>query len=252
MGFALGLIRGLGLGAGLMYLFDPDTGRRRRALLRDQYTHMCNALEDFMGKAMRDLSNRANGVIAELSTLFHDDTPDDRVLVDRVRSKLGRVVSHPHAVQVIVWQGRVTLRGTILADEFERLLTVVAGVRGVEGVESRLDVHDRPKGISALQGGVPRPGERSELFQETWSPATKLLVGAAGTVLALRLAGRGGLTGLAVGALGVGLAAGAFSKLDWPGSEHGETGHPDTAGDAPRTEGPSAARPGPSVRSTGL
>lgn len=252
MGFALGLIRGLGLGAGLMYLFDPDTGRRRRALLRDQYTHMCNALEDFMGKAMRDLSNRANGVIAELSTLFHDDTPDDRVLVDRVRSKLGRVVSHPHAVQVIVWQGHVTLRGTILADEYERLLSVVAGVRGVKGVESRLDVHDQPKGISALQGGVPRPGESSEIFQETWSPATKLLVGAAGTVLALRLARRGGLTGLAVGALGVGLAAGAFSMLDWPGSEHGEIGHPGTAGDVPRAEGPSAARPGPSVRSTGL
>ncbi len=205
-----------------------------------------------MGKAMRDLSNRANGVIAELSTLFHDDTPDDRVLVDRVRSKLGRVVSHPHAVQVIVWQGRITLRGTILADEYERLLSVVAGVRGVKDVESRLDVHDRPNGISALQGGVPRPGEISEIFQETWSPATKLLVGAAGTVLALRLARRGGLTGLAVGALGVGLAAGAFSKLDWRGSEHEEIGHPGTAGDAPRTEGPSAARPGPSVRSTGL
>ena len=30
------LIGGAGLGAGLMYLLDPDRGKRRRALVRDQ------------------------------------------------------------------------------------------------------------------------------------------------------------------------------------------------------------------------
>jgi hypothetical protein len=30
------LIGGLGLGAGLMYVFDPDRGKRRRAMARDK------------------------------------------------------------------------------------------------------------------------------------------------------------------------------------------------------------------------
>jgi len=34
-----------GLGAGLMYLFDPDTGRRRRALLRRKVAHLACATQ---------------------------------------------------------------------------------------------------------------------------------------------------------------------------------------------------------------
>lgn len=205
MGSPLSLLKGLGLGAGLMYLFDPDLGRRRQALLRDQFVHMGNELEDFFQVATRDLSNRTGGLVAELGHLAGDEPASDQVLVDRVRSKLGRVVSHPRAIRVEARDGRVTLSGPILAAEVENLLSTVALVRGVAGVENRLEVHEQAGQVPALQGGVPRPGERSELFQETWSPATRLLVGVAGGVVALRLLGRGGVASLALGALGVGL-----------------------------------------------
>ena len=36
----LRLLGGIGLGAGLMYFLDPQQGRRRRALVRDQFTHL--------------------------------------------------------------------------------------------------------------------------------------------------------------------------------------------------------------------
>jgi hypothetical protein len=36
----------LGLGAGLMYFLDPDRGRRRRTLVRDQMAHADNVLGD--------------------------------------------------------------------------------------------------------------------------------------------------------------------------------------------------------------
>jgi uncharacterized membrane protein len=59
----------LGLGAGLMYFYDPQNGRRRRAQLNDQWTHMRNETEDFWGKAQRDLQNRAQGVQARAQSL---------------------------------------------------------------------------------------------------------------------------------------------------------------------------------------
>ena len=49
------LLTGLGLGAGLMYLFDPDRGRRRRTRIRDAAGHIVNAAGDAIGKAARDV-----------------------------------------------------------------------------------------------------------------------------------------------------------------------------------------------------
>ena len=40
-------------------------------------------------------------------------------------------------------------------------------------VEERLDRHEHPDGISGLQGGRFRPGERSELCQANWSPTAR-------------------------------------------------------------------------------
>ncbi len=39
MNKGLRLMSVAGLGAGLMYLFDPDRGKRRRALVRNKITH---------------------------------------------------------------------------------------------------------------------------------------------------------------------------------------------------------------------
>ncbi len=59
------LLGGIGLGAGLMYMLDPDKGRRRRALVRDQLTSASNRASKALGRTSRDLSNRAQGVVAE-------------------------------------------------------------------------------------------------------------------------------------------------------------------------------------------
>jgi len=59
------LMCGVAAGAVLMYFFDPDRGRTRRALLRDKVVGLSNDLGDAAGKAARDLRNRAQGVVAE-------------------------------------------------------------------------------------------------------------------------------------------------------------------------------------------
>src|SRR5438270_6531086 len=60
------MIAGIGLGAGLVYFFDPKSGRRRRALIRDQIVHAMNKLGDRGEAKLRDLRNRAVGTVAEL------------------------------------------------------------------------------------------------------------------------------------------------------------------------------------------
>jgi osmotically-inducible protein OsmY len=56
--------------------------------------------------------------------------PND-VLAQRVRARIGHVVSHPHAITVKAHKGVVTLEGPILEHEVERLLETVRSVRGV-------------------------------------------------------------------------------------------------------------------------
>src|SRR2546421_10984241 len=54
-----------GLGALTMYLLDPVQGRRRRALMRDQYPHAKRIVRERTAGTARDLSNRAQGAPAE-------------------------------------------------------------------------------------------------------------------------------------------------------------------------------------------
>ena len=53
------LLTGFALGAAFMYAFDPTGGRRRRALVRDQFTRLGHTTSDGLDVAARDLSNRA-------------------------------------------------------------------------------------------------------------------------------------------------------------------------------------------------
>jgi uncharacterized membrane protein len=208
------LCAGLGLGAGLMYFLDPDRGRRRRAMARDRAAHLVNTADDAIGKTSRDVRNRMSGLVAEASSLFACEEISDGVLVERVRAKLGRAVSHPHAIEVTAEQGRVTLSGQILAREVDLLLKRVYSVRGVVSVENKLEAHQEAGNIPDLQGGRPRPGEPSEFLQTNWSPAARLLAGATGGALALYGAHRHGLTGSALELLGLGLLARGLTNLE--------------------------------------
>src|SRR5207245_1228615 len=120
-------------------------------------------------KTSRDMANRARGIVAGTKWRLRSEEADEPVLEARVRAKVGRFVSHPHAIEVHADGGHVTLGGPILADEVPGLLEAVRSVRGVEEVVDQLELHEDAD-VPALQGGVPRPGERFELLQDNWSP----------------------------------------------------------------------------------
>jgi hypothetical protein len=196
-----------GLGAGLMYYCDPDRGRSRRARARDRVLHLVHEVEHEAEVTSRDLANRTQGVIARSRSLVSGDGAPDGVIAARVRSRLGHVISHPHAIEVTVHGHRVTLSGPVLAHEVPRLLKAVKSIHGVIGVENRLQPLERPGDHPALQGGRSRRPRRLELRPQTWSPTLRLLAGTALGVGALGLTGHRKLAGLALGALGIGLIA---------------------------------------------
>jgi uncharacterized membrane protein len=201
------LLGGLGIGAGLMYLLDPERGRQRRATARGKAAHVLGAggtaLGRSLGRASRDLAHRSRGLAAEAGARLRHEPVEDRVLEDRVRSKMGRFVSHPHAIEVLADDGEVTLAGEILDSEVAGLLAAVRSVRGVRKVDDQLRVHESAESVSSLQG-EPRKRNRTS---PPWPPAKRLLATTAGGALAFAGFHRKDTIGLALGTVGIGLIA---------------------------------------------
>lgn len=70
--FLTGFAAGLFLGALAMFVFDPEQGRRRRALARDKMVRYGNGVSDYVAGTAKDLSNRAYGVAKETEGLVRD------------------------------------------------------------------------------------------------------------------------------------------------------------------------------------
>jgi osmotically-inducible protein OsmY len=125
-----------------MYMLDPDRGRRRRALARDQARSTANTLADAASAKAEDLANRARGMVAEARSFGADDEVPDAVLVARVRAQMGLSVANAHAIDVEARQGRVILRGPVSKADVDELLARVSSVRGVRALENQLAVQD--------------------------------------------------------------------------------------------------------------
>lgn len=134
-------LMGLAVGAALMYLLDPDRGRRRRALLRDQFVHGAHEADDLRDSAAssaRHLRNRARGVVAETRSRMQDARVEDSVLEGRLRAELGRLIQPVGDIRAEVLDGAVRLTGTIDPEEEERLIRGLERVPGVQSVSSQL------------------------------------------------------------------------------------------------------------------
>jgi len=183
-------------GAAFMYLSDPARGKRRRAMARDKAVKAWGDFSDLADKAQRDLVNRTRGAFSELKAVFRDPHADDNVLIQRVKSRVGRLVSHPHAITASSQGGKIVLKGTILNEEVDSMLRAVRSVPGVEDVVNELEVHRDAHQVSSLQGGTPRES-RSELMQRNWTPALRMAAGGLGGTLLWYGARHTGVVGLA-------------------------------------------------------
>jgi uncharacterized membrane protein len=171
--------------AGATYFLDPRSGRRRRALARDQASRLAHQSCDFVAKASRDARQRARGLYEESASRFRKADTDDTILEQRVRAELGRLATHPGAIEVSSSESAIRLRGDVLDAEVAQILAGVKGVRGVRDVVNEMRVHESADSLPSLQGEGNGRTPRFEYFQENWSPAPRLLAGAAGLAFML-------------------------------------------------------------------
>lgn len=192
---------GAGIGAGLMYLLDPQGGKQRRVAARDKAVHACSVSGQAVRKTSVDLANRSRGLVARAGSRLRGNGASDSVLAERLRSKLGRWVEHPGAIEVEVNEGRAVLRGHALASEAENLLTQAVRVNGIYAVENQLVLHESADGVPELQSralstrsslrAVPTLLSFASLPQlpqlqlPQVTPRTRLIAGTAGGALAV-------------------------------------------------------------------
>ncbi len=205
--------RSFAAGAMAMYFLDPRLGKRRRVLVRDRVLAEWNDVAHQFDKARRDFSNRAQGVLSAARGVLHEKRADDMVVVQRVRSVIGRVVSHPHAVIAKADRGRVILQGPILAAEADNLVRRVKAVAGDREVVHQLSVHEDASNIPSLQGGARRES-RSELMQQNWTPALRVTAAAIGGALLFGRLRRGGPLSLAARLAGGALLARSIANRE--------------------------------------
>jgi uncharacterized membrane protein/osmotically-inducible protein OsmY len=207
MGIAVALASAVG-----MYYLDPRSGRRRRALLRDHTVRAAHQTQNLLATAAADARNRARGLYHESASRLAHERIDDQTLSERVRSRLGRVCSHPRAIYVACRDGEVTLRGDILKHELSAVLRTVRHVPGVRSVTHDLQLHDEPGRMPFLQGHTRKSEPRMEYLQRNWSPAPRILAGAAGTMLIASGVSQRSLAGLALALGGAALLARSVSN----------------------------------------
>lgn len=154
---------GIAAGAVVMYFFDSVSGRRRRALVRDKIVGAGHDAAYFAQAKGKRAADHLKGLFTtrHLDRVTRSEPQSDQQLHDRIRARLGRVVSHPKSVHIVVSQGRVTLTGHILTKELDKLLDEVKHNVGVTAVDNQLVCHDSAEGISELQGRTePRGREQ--------------------------------------------------------------------------------------------
>lgn len=80
--------------------------------------------------------------------------PDsDEHLRQRIRARMGHLISHPKALHVEVDDGRVQLTGRVIGKELGRLLEEISAMRGVCQVRSEVQPYEQAQGASPPRAG---------------------------------------------------------------------------------------------------
>jgi hypothetical protein len=138
----LPLTAGAMTGATLMYMADPDRGRRRRAIARDRTAAALRRGERRARKLGRRTTSKLSGIAEWARHLPEGPEPviDDQMLTDRILSQVYRDHHIPHGrININVENGVAVLRGQLDHPEQIRELTkAVEHVPGVRDIESYL------------------------------------------------------------------------------------------------------------------
>jgi osmotically-inducible protein OsmY len=136
------LIGLIGLGAALTYFFDPQQGRRRRAMAQDRIAAFFRRRARSAEQLGRGVSAQAEGMVQKAKHLQEEPKPqpDDATLARKVETEIFRDADVPKGqINVNAENGKVFLRGEVEQPELIRDLEArTRKVQGVQEVENLL------------------------------------------------------------------------------------------------------------------
>jgi osmotically-inducible protein OsmY len=134
-------IRNLGLGALLAYFFDPDNGRRRRAIARDRIPAFFRRMSKRAESTGGAVAAKAEGVKQKATHRKEEEKPqpDDVTLARKVETEIFRDAEVPKGqINVNAENGKIVLRGEVdkpeLIKDLEKKTKKVQGVTEVENL----------------------------------------------------------------------------------------------------------------------
>jgi uncharacterized membrane protein len=199
-----------------LYFFDRERGQERRTAFATKAKRLGRELGEAAAKSARDGWHQVAGPAWQAwSAVGRTEWPDDRVLVERIRSRMGRVVAHPHKIHVVSDDGVVTLWGTATDEEALRLPRIVKNVPGVREVVNHLEAHENKAEKDEKDAAPHEISVFKQARQETmlnWSPAQRLAAGIAGAAAVLYGLKRKDSLGVSISVLGAGLATASTLK----------------------------------------
>jgi uncharacterized membrane protein/osmotically-inducible protein OsmY len=213
-------------GVAAFYFLDRERGKQRRKA----FSKNAGRLAERATKGVADLHHRLQGKAIEAWHGLHPDPPSDRVLEQRIRARMGRIVAHPRGIHVVSDRGVITLWGAADANEIRRLVNMVETMPGVAEVINHLEPHEA-RGPAAQESPTLKQARHETMLN--CSPAARVCAGTAGAALAVYGWKRRDPLGISLSLLGAGIAAAstleknvhsilAFSE-DCPGFELEET-----------------------------
>ncbi|HWZ42897.1 MAG TPA: SRPBCC family protein [Candidatus Saccharimonadales bacterium] len=183
------LLSGLGAAAAAFYFADPKHGAKRRAGFARAADNVLDKAKTAGESSIRDLRNQFSGISAHLRSHLHPGEVSDRVVEERVRSRIGRMTSHARRVRVLCDHGVVTVWGPVLNEEATELLHAISAVAGVREVQDHLELFAPDGPNSPLANGPVQHEDRMRQARRearlNWGPTKRLAIGAAGAGLAL-------------------------------------------------------------------
>jgi osmotically-inducible protein OsmY len=143
------------IGAALTYFFDPDRGRRRRAMARDRSAGAARQGARRVGRLGRRGGAEAYGVTQKVRHRKEEPKPqpDDVTLARKVETEIFRSAEVPKGkINVNAVDGVVELRGEADGPEMIRdLEDQVRNIPGVQDVRNMLQLPETPAPTSPEQ-----------------------------------------------------------------------------------------------------
>lgn len=133
---------GATLGGALVYLFDPDRGRSRRARLTDQASARARDAAESVKGGVEYQKGVARGIIHDVTEpLRRETTYDDETLKQKVRSEALGYWPDPQSVEIDISDGTVRVSGSVQDEAGRtRLIELIRDVDGVGLIDNRLKV----------------------------------------------------------------------------------------------------------------